>query len=188
MPHYTFGLDVIVYISELRYQQQRTIIEIHTALHAAQVKLSLKEVLLLSEVFLALVETVSADDPQTVATLQAQGGIILSVDGMQPEKGNETLWLLRDVTLGRVLVARNLRSSSVAELVPLFEQVQQLDVPVLVVVSVAGVEVPFSSGAGGLALSHVRPPSLARAPRLTNPISSTSSRTGRRRSGDVVPA
>ncbi|MBO0862317.1 MAG: hypothetical protein J2P21_28235, partial [Chloracidobacterium sp.] len=44
--------------------------------------------------------------------LRAQGGIILAIDGIQPEKGNETLWLFRDVLSGRVLVARNLLSSS----------------------------------------------------------------------------
>lgn len=135
LPRYTFGLDVIAYIGELRYQQQRTLNQMHATLQAAQVKLSLKEIQLLSEVFLALVETVIADDPHTVAALQAQGGISLSAEGIQPEKGNETLWLLRDVTSGRVLVARNLLSSSAAELAPLFEQMQKLGVPVLGIVS-----------------------------------------------------
>jgi hypothetical protein len=135
LPKYTFGLDVIACVGELRYQRQRTLPEIHTALRQQQVSISLKEVQLLSEVFLALVQTVIADGAQALAELRAQGGIILSADGIQPEKGNETLWLLRDVRSGRVLVARNLLSSSAEELAPLFEQVKQLGVPVLGVVS-----------------------------------------------------
>lgn len=135
LPRYTFGLDVIAYIGELRYQQQRTINEIHAALHAQAVSISLKEIQLLSEVFLALVQTVIAADAVVLAQLRTQGGIVLAADGIQPEKGNETLWLLRDVTSGRVLVARNLLSSSADELVPLFEQVKQLGVPVVGVVS-----------------------------------------------------
>lgn len=135
LPKYTFGLDVIAYVGELRYQRQRTIAEIHSALHAQQVSISLKEIQLLSEAFLALVQTVIADDTQVLAQLRAQGGLILAVDGIQPEKGNETLWLLRDVRSARVLLARNLLSSGADELEPLFEEVKQLGVPVLGVVS-----------------------------------------------------
>lgn len=135
LPKYTFGLDVIACVGELRYQRQRTIAEIQTALRQQQVSISVKEVQLLSEVFLALVQTVIADDAQALAELRAQGGIILSADGIQPEKGNETLWLLRDVRSERVLVARNLLSSSADELAPLFEQFKQLGIPVLGVVS-----------------------------------------------------
>ena len=83
LPRYTFGMDVIAYVGELRYQRQRTLPEIHTALSQQQVSISLKEVQLLSEVFLALVQTVIADDTQALAQLHAQGGIILSADGIQ---------------------------------------------------------------------------------------------------------
>jgi hypothetical protein len=108
LPHYTFGLDVVARIGEMRYRQHQTIEQIKSALGQQQVCISLKEVQLLSEVFLALVETVVKNDPQVVAQLHAQGGIVLAADGIQPEKGNETLWLFRDVLSGRILAARNL--------------------------------------------------------------------------------
>jgi hypothetical protein len=129
---YNFGLEVIARIGELRFGQHQTLGQIRQALPVA---LSLKEVELLSEVFLALVTTHARDDAALLAQLRAQGGIILSIDGVQPEKGNETLYLLRDLPSGRVLVARNLLSSASAELEALIEEVVALGVPVLGVVS-----------------------------------------------------
>lgn len=131
LPHYTFGLDVIARIGQLRYREHQTIEKITTALALQGVSISLKEIQLLSEVFLALVETVVSNDAQAIAQLRAQGGIVLAADGIQPEKGNETLWLFRDVLSGRVLLARNLLSSSCAELAPLVAEIKQLGVPIL---------------------------------------------------------
>src|SRR5262245_28928528 len=135
LPRYTFGLDVVARIGELRYREHKTIEKIATVLNEQGVNISLKEIQLLSEVFLALVEAVIKSDPQAVEQLRAQGGIVLAVDGIQPEKGNETLWLFRDVLSGRVLVARNLLSSSNEELAPLIAEVKELGVPVLGVIS-----------------------------------------------------
>ncbi|MGE0886366.1 MAG: hypothetical protein AB7P14_22755 [Blastocatellales bacterium] len=89
----------------------------------------------MSEVFLALVEAVIKNDPQAIEQLRAQGGIVLAADGIQPEKGNETLLLFRDVLSGRVLIARNLLSSGSAELAPLIAEVKELGVPILGVIS-----------------------------------------------------
>lgn len=135
LPHYTFGLDVVARIGQWRYREHRTIGEITTQLRQGGVSISIKEVQLLSEVFLALVQTVITDDQQVIDHLRQQGGILLAIDGVQPEKGNETLWLLRDVRSGRVLVARNLLSSGCAEIELLIEQVKVLNIPVLGVIS-----------------------------------------------------
>jgi hypothetical protein len=135
LPRYTFGLDVVAHIGELRYRKHYTIEQIAEALTQQEVRISLKEIQLLSEVFLALVETVVKNDPQAIEQLQRQGGIVLAADGIQPEKGNETLWLFRDVLSGRVLLARNLLSSSCAELSPLIAEIKQIDVPILGVIS-----------------------------------------------------
>jgi hypothetical protein len=45
---------------------------------------------------------------------EKNGGIIVSVDGIQPEKGNETVYLVRDALTGRVLAAENVTSSETA--------------------------------------------------------------------------
>ena len=81
------------------------------------------------------VTTVAQEDPKLMVELQELGGIILAIDGIQPEKGNETVYLLREVRLGRVLVAANLLSTATGEIEKLIEQVKQLGVPIIGVVS-----------------------------------------------------
>lgn len=108
LPCYTFGLDVVARIGELRYREQQTIEKSALALSQQGIRISLKEIQLLSEVFLALLETVVKNDPQLIEQLAAQGGMVLAADGIQPEKGNQTLWLFRDVLSHRVLLARTL--------------------------------------------------------------------------------
>ena len=124
---YSFGLDVVARIGECRYREHRTLAQIQRAL---PVRISLKEVALLSEVCLALVATHAREDAQLLAQLRMPGAIILAIDGVQPEKGNETLSLRRDLQSRRVLVARNLLSSASAEIVALIEEVQALGVPI----------------------------------------------------------
>src|SRR5947209_15741614 len=51
------------------------------------------------------------DDQEWLAQVKKNGGIIISVDGIQPEKGNETVYLVRDALTGRVLAAENVTSS-----------------------------------------------------------------------------
>lgn len=135
LPHYTFGIDVVARVGELRYSDHQTVNEIAGQLRKSGMSISIKEVQLLSEVFLALVQTTLKDDPQIVKQLKDQGGIILAIDGVQPEKGNETLWLLRDARSERVLVARNLLSSGCLEIEPLIAEVKALGVPILGVIS-----------------------------------------------------
>ncbi len=51
--------------------------------------------------------------------MEKNGGIIVSLDGIQPEKGNETVYLVRDALTGRVLVAENVTFSETAVSDPL---------------------------------------------------------------------
>ncbi len=43
--------------------------------------------------------------------MEANGGLIISIDGIQPDKGNETIYLVRDALTGRALSAENVTSS-----------------------------------------------------------------------------
>jgi hypothetical protein len=133
---YTFGLDVVARIGELRYRDHLSITKIRDQLQTeSDLSISLKEVALLCEVFLALVTTVVQHDKELIAQLQTLGGIILAIDGVQPEKSHETLYILRDVRSGRVLVAKTLLSSATAEIEHLIEEVLDLGLPILGVIS-----------------------------------------------------
>lgn len=68
--------------------------------------------------------------------MQAQGRLILAIDGLQPDVGHEVLWVVREVLSREVLLARSLLSSAERELTPLLrEAVAGLEVPVVGAVS-----------------------------------------------------
>jgi hypothetical protein len=62
--------------------------------------------------------------------VEKHGGIIVSLDGIQPEKGNETVYLVRDALTGRVLEASNVTSSETAVMKALLAPVVALGVKV----------------------------------------------------------
>lgn len=68
-------------------------------------------------------------------TVQTHGGIILSMDGVQPEKGNETLYVIREVLSGTILVAKNVKSSSTEELMEFIMPIIDYEFPVISFVS-----------------------------------------------------
>jgi len=99
----TFGLDVVARIGERRYRDNMSITKIRDQLKSeSNLSISVKEVALLCEVFLALVTTVARQEPALIEPLRLLGGIVLAIDGVQPEKSHETLDILRDVRSGRV--------------------------------------------------------------------------------------
>jgi hypothetical protein len=58
------------------------------------------------------------------AQLAEQGGVILALDGVQPDGGHEVLGVLRDVRSGEVLLARSLLSATEGDLIPLLTEVR----------------------------------------------------------------
>src|SRR5215217_1923046 len=48
-----------------------------------------------------------------------QRGVILALDGLQPDVGHEVLWVVRDCLSGEVLLARSLLSATAEDLAPL---------------------------------------------------------------------
>lgn len=132
----TFGLDVLAWIGELRFGKACPMPEIHRRLTQEDgVSISEKEVEVLADAFLALVTTVARHDETLLAALRQQGKLVLAMDGVQPEKGNETLYLLRDVLSGRILVAANLLSSATPEIEALIQEVLDLGLPIVGVIS-----------------------------------------------------
>src|SRR3989440_2863874 len=64
-------------------------------------------------------------DPQQLAAAYADvDAVILSIDGLQPEKGHETLYVVRELERKRVWFAEALLSSAAAEVQQLLVQAQ----------------------------------------------------------------
>ncbi len=133
----TYGLDVVLLVGRLHLSQHRTVDEIHRELlerlAPLGVRISRREILYLFEAYCTLLRAASEvkDDHQWLAQVKKNGGIIVSVDGIQPDKGNETIYLVRDALTGRMLGASNVTSSETAVMKALLAPVAALGVSVL---------------------------------------------------------
>ena len=137
LPHFTYGLDIVLLVGRLRLREHQTVDELHQELlkrlEPLGVKIARREILYLFEAYCTLLRASSEakDDQQWLAQVKKNGGIIVSVDGIQPEKGNETVYLVRDALTGRVLAAENVTSSETAVMKALLAPVVALKVKVL---------------------------------------------------------
>jgi hypothetical protein len=67
--------------------------------------------------------------------VRTNGGLLLSLDGIQPDKDNETIYLLRDVLTGRIINAENTTESTTTRLKELLAPAVALQLPVLGTIS-----------------------------------------------------
>lgn len=136
LKHLSYGIDVLAEVGYLRFQQHGTRREVFEALKERQLAVSEREVQNLYELYLALLK---CSHPERLAELRpvmaANGGIVVSLDGIQPERGNETLWVVRDVLTGTTLNAQNLVTSDQASLMELLRPTLALQLPIIGVVS-----------------------------------------------------
>jgi hypothetical protein len=61
---------------------------------------------------------------------EQNGGLILSIDGVQPEIGNETLYVIREVLSMTILAAYNLKSSASQELIGIIQPILDWGYPI----------------------------------------------------------
>ena len=136
LPHHEFGLDVIALIGSLRYRQHRSVGEIHQALLDLGVTIAPRTVLDLLHRYEELVALRLADHTRLAERLKEQGHVILALDGLQPFKHQDVLWVLRDCLSGEVLLARSLDSMRQQDLADVLREVKTaLPVPIRAVVS-----------------------------------------------------
>jgi hypothetical protein len=136
LPHGEFGLDVIALAGQLRYREHRSVPEIHRALRERGVVLAERTVGHLIERYEELVALRLTDAHHLRERLSRASGVVLALDGLQPDVGHEVLWVIRDCLTGEPLLARSLLSATEADLATLLREVQAaLPVPILGVVS-----------------------------------------------------
>ena len=136
LPQQEFGLDVIALVGVLRHRDHRSIPEIHAALRERGVEIAERSVTNLLDRYDELLATSLTDPRRLRRVLKAQRGVILALDGLQPDVGHEVLWVVRDCLSGEVLLARSLLSGTAEDLAPLLREVAEaVGVPVLGVVS-----------------------------------------------------
>lgn len=132
MKHITYGMDVIAHIGHLRFKEHKTRSEIAAILTKKHVKISERQVQKLYERYALLLRAnVEENLKDTLEEVVEQsGGLILSIDGVQPEKGNETLYVIREVLSGTILAAQNLKSSASQELMGIIQPIMDWGYPI----------------------------------------------------------
>jgi MULE transposase domain len=136
LPRHEFGLDVIVSVGTLRYAQHRSLPEIHQHLLQRGVAVALRTVSNLLERYDELLTLSLTDTTRLQRITQAQGRVILALDGLQPDVGHEVLWVLRDCLSGEVLLTRSLLSATQSDLSVLLRTVRQtVQVPIVGIIS-----------------------------------------------------
>ncbi len=106
-----FSRELIVQIGYRHFWQHQTMYEIHDWLtQDLHLQICERQVANLLVDFLALL---SAAQPAKVRRkLSSLKELIVSIDGMQPEKGNDCLYIVRELQCGVTLLAENLEESS----------------------------------------------------------------------------
>ena len=136
LPPGEFGLDVIALVGQPRYREHRSVPGVHRELGRRGVVLGERTVGNLIERYEELVALRLTDLPRLRDRLRREGGVVLALDGMQPDVGHEVLWVIRDCLSGEPLLARSLLSATEADLAPLLREVEAaVSVPILGVVS-----------------------------------------------------
>ncbi|HKF36142.1 MAG TPA: hypothetical protein VKB35_04515 [Ktedonobacteraceae bacterium] len=144
LPGFTFGLDIVIAVGHLRLARHQTLDEVHQhlleRLSPLGFSISRREIMYLFEAYCTLLRAAHQrqGDPEWetwLTQVKANGGLIISIDGIQPDDGNETIYLVRDVLTGRVLCAENIPISDTPALKALLRPAVELEVPILGVLS-----------------------------------------------------
>ncbi len=123
MPRWGIGWDIFCWIGQRRFSRHWSVPQIRNELRDTyDLRLSDDAI----EDHIASYQTMVAarhQDPQELATLYRDTKeIVLTIDGLQPEKGHETLYVVREVTQSRVWFAEPLLSGATDEIRKLFDR------------------------------------------------------------------
>src|SRR5205823_9534307 len=118
------------------HRAHRSVPEIDDALRGRGLEIAERSVTNRLDRYDELLASRRTDTRRLRRVLKGQRGVILALDGLQPDVGHEVLWVVRDCLSGEVLLARSLLSATAKDLEPLLREVAgAVGVPVLGVVS-----------------------------------------------------
>jgi len=127
MPRWGIGWDVFCWIGQRRFSRHWSVPQIRNELRDTyDLRLSDDAI----EDHIASYQNMVAarhQDPQELAAVYCDTQeIVLTIDGLQPEKGHETLYVVREVTHSRVWFAEPLLSGATDEIRKLFDRAQEI--------------------------------------------------------------
>lgn len=136
VPECTYGLDVIAQIGWWRDREHLNREQIHSRLGEHGVQISERHVDHLYARYQTLMGCAERLKKQQLKELvRERGGMIISLDGLEPEGASEQLWVVREVQTDCTLVAGWLPRVNHKTLAALLKPVEELGLPVLATVS-----------------------------------------------------
>jgi len=123
IPYKIFGLDVILHIGTLRYEEHKTYAEIQEALRNKNIKICMGELTKLTMTFESLIKGWHDEHIQEIR--EKLGEYVLSIDGTYTYKG-KTLYIFRSYETGVVLYANTTEKDDVQHFQPLLEKVVEM--------------------------------------------------------------
>ena len=126
LPHWAIGWDVLCWIGQRRFARHWAIPQIRLELDDAYaIKIS-EDSIARAVRFYQVILAARQQDPDVLRQQYAPvTEIILSIDGLQPEKGHETLYVVRELTRKRVWFAEPLISATADEVRRLIRQAKE---------------------------------------------------------------
>jgi Transposase, Mutator family len=136
LPGSTYGYDVLVRIGWLRQHHHATYSEIRTEL-AAQIHISPSHVrYLYQQVYLPLLACHERQQRTRLAqAAQAQGGLLIALDGLAPQGGEPQMWFVRELSTGLTLRSGWLSQQDQATFEAFLAPLKHLEWPILAVLS-----------------------------------------------------
>lgn len=127
LPRWGIGWDVFCWIGQRRFSRDWSVPQIrHELADSYDIPLSEDAI----EDHIASYENMVAARHQDLSEMErayhGRNDIVLTIDGLQPEKGHETLYVVREVTGNRVWFAEPLLSGATDEVRKLFARAKQL--------------------------------------------------------------
>jgi hypothetical protein len=123
LPKWAVGWDVFCWIGHRRYSRHRPIPQIQSDLWDDYgIKLSADSIARYIGYYQVMLAARQQDSESLRRHYEAVDEIILSIDGLQPEKGHETLYVVRELTQKRVWFAEPLISATADEVRRLIAQ------------------------------------------------------------------
>jgi hypothetical protein len=136
LPQHEFGLDVMALAGALRYQEHRSVPEIHHSLRQQGICVGQRSVSHLIERYDELLALGLTGKQRLQEIVRGHKQVILAIDGMQPDVGHEVLWVIRECLTGEILLARTLLSARSEDLAVLLREVKEaVGVPIAGVLS-----------------------------------------------------
>ena len=126
LPWWTIGWDVFCWLGHRRFAQHWSIPQLRAELRATY-RIPLSEDALAGYLrrYQVMVAARHQDAGQLAAAYQQINALVLTIDGLQPEKGHETLYVVRELQGKRVWFAEPLLSSTTAEIQRLVVKAKQ---------------------------------------------------------------